>query len=394
MLYLSTELSTYFVDKKRAKNIMINDYVKRRNKRRLIKFLTLLIIFFPMVLSIISLSLIQFNLLVSPLNIISVQILPPKNAKVSYLSGLGYFSSSWRLKVTYDDEIVPDQNPVFYNVSLYHGPLISKKAFQDENLTRYQRFYPVYFELTPEKVSVSEPNSNLQEHIDSLEIKLSWLGYLTTTFHSEHFSLIDSQNIFSLDNLATIQIHYDLDDRHLNLNNSELTVREKWSIFGKKSFFLDFSNKAFQHPKFPMDLMDLKFQFIFNVGEPFSDIDFNCQTYINNSLLTATGSILKVNTKEFLDHYFFDIDVLLHQIMNNKILSFEKKYFAKSVLNIFNKTNPQFAEINYSFIQDDNVDVINLYYDQTSGYSLEADYQSFISEKVIGILEPFLEENS
>lgn len=338
---------------------MVSSYQKRRNKRRLYKVILFLFLIYPITFSALALSYLKLSLFFSPLNIISVQF---------SLKSPGFFSSSWQLTLHEEGIIKDGISKVDYDLTLYHGPVISKKAFEDKNLPMSKRLYPVYFDL---KMSQEQLEDLTDKKID-LALNLDWKGNLSTRYENFMWSTHTVQNLFRLSNKTRLGLNFDNNQSNFLMNNTTIEFIENWTFLGHKDATINWATEHFEHPDSNQQINYLYGQIDYKTSEPRSDMTFKMEGVFQEKVaIHVEVRFNKFFTKRFEEFHNFEIDDILNDLLsNNLIRSLTEQFVVDKLSTTVEYTEPRSLRLNISLAGDGFEDFIELDYTHLKKYTL------------------------
>lgn len=366
---------------------MLAQYLKRKYKRIAIKILIILSILYPITFAAFSMTMLHLNFYFSPLNIISIDFKAHPLGIIPYLGSLGYFSSTWNVTVHESPLIKDGISKIDYEMTLYHGPLISKKAF-DEPLPFWKRLRPIVMKFEPK----SDESKNESHY--RLFLTYNWLGKISTHFITPLWTSFTTQNIFSLQNYTKVVINTDPLQKYYLDGNTTLSFYEKWNLLGKKDFSMQVDIKNFEIPSLKSPVTSSHLKFHHDAGEPYSDLTFACEGLVDGSVINLQGSLYQLNSKILSQFYVFKIDDVLKTFLDN---SFTETITSKSIFyqltTLISDSYPQHGTLIWTLVDSASQDMISVNFDHNLNYRLESQAMNPLSLQFLDNLQEVIPAN-
>lgn len=342
---------------------MLENYYKRRSRRRFFNALTILVSFFPPLLAFISWLYVVISLKFSPLNVISTQA----SLNLPWYLFPGYFSTDWDVTLTEDDSLNDGITDIHYHVKVFHGPLISKHAF-DEPLSYYQRIYPVVvrFEMT------DESKKELEGKNVDFDMFLSWTGRLTTKYSNYMWSFDNSQNLLARYNINNVGLNFSSHQSDIDSNHTTITFNEKWTLLGHKNFRVDWKTEHLHDPNSLNEIEYFYGMMQLEHSEPRSNLTFKAQSVFQDGVaMDLNGRFSDFFTNRFAKLHRFDISEILTGLIGNDLFKgVTIDYVMQTLDNAIHFTHPKLFDVNVSIAGHEFEDYVHFEYDQKNYFTL------------------------
>ena len=342
---------------------MLENYYRRRNRRRVFNFILMITAFIPPVVAFISWLYIVISLQFSPLNLVTLKA----SLNYPWYFFPGYFSSSWELVLTENDSLNDGIDDIHYHVNAFHGPLISAKAF-DEYRPTYQRLYPIYLKFE----MAEESRQKLDGKNIDFNISLGWTGAVTTKYSNYMWRFKNAQNLLARYNINNVSLNLGTREDETDSARTIINFKEEWTLLGHKDFQVDWEIENFRDPNtmntidYISGLMELK------NSEPRSNLFFQIESVIEKDVaMHCDGSLSHFFTNEFIKLHRFDISEILTGLVSGKIFQGVSVEYATTFLeNVISATHPKFFDINISIAGKEFEDFVQLNYDEKDYFTL------------------------